>query len=151
MRIGELAKLSGLATSRIRFYEKSGLITGVVRRKNGYREYGPETLWMLEIIAGAQSAGFSLEDIRTLLPDGKSTWQHEALLESLTRKVGEIELLQKRLEQNKAQLLLAIDTIKSRPEDLACADRPQWVLERLRDAAVAPDDETSTRGGALPG
>ena len=141
MKIGELAQRTGLTASRIRFYEKSGLLSLVERRENGYRQYGPEALWMLEIIASAQSAGFSLDEIRSLLPDSQATWQHDALLESLQRKVADIELLQQRLAQNKERLLGAIDTIKKRPEDMACADRPQWVLDQLR--AVGADGATS--------
>jgi len=133
MRIGELAKLSGLAPSRIRFYEASGLINSVERKANGYRDYAPETLVILEIITGAQSAGFSLEEIRPLLPLNASGWQHGELLEGLRRKVGEIEVLQKRLEQNKAQLLVAIESIESKPEGMQCADNTQRVLERLRE------------------
>ncbi|WP_069864978.1 MerR family transcriptional regulator [Pseudomonas citronellolis] len=133
MRIGELAKLSGLAPSRIRFYEASGLINSVERKANGYRDYAPETLVILEIITGAQSAGFSLEEIRPLLPLNASGWQHSELLEGLRRKVGEIEVLQKRLEQNKAQLLVAIESIESKPEGMQCADNTQRVLERLRE------------------
>ncbi|MCP1645704.1 DNA-binding transcriptional MerR regulator [Pseudomonas citronellolis] len=132
MRIGELAKLSGLAPSRIRFYEASGLINSVERKANGYRDYAPETLVILEIITGAQSAGFSLEEIRPLLPLNASGWQHGELLDGLRRKVGEIEVLQKRLEQNKAQLLVAIESIESKPEGMQCADNTQRVLERLR-------------------
>ncbi|MCQ4166098.1 MerR family transcriptional regulator [Tahibacter harae] len=136
MKIGELAKRTGLATSRIRFYEKRGLLSTVERRQNGYRHYGPEALWMLEIIASAQSAGFSLEEIRSLLPDAKATWQHDALLESLQRKVAGIDRLQQRLAHNKTQLLVAIDRIRNRPEEIACAERPRWVLEQLRGNAV---------------
>jgi DNA-binding transcriptional MerR regulator len=132
MKIGELAKLTGLAASRIRFYEAAGLITAVERQSNGYRDYSPDAVWMLEIIASAQSAGFSLEQIRHLLPLGPGDWQHEALLDALRRKVVEIEAMQKHLKQSKAQLLLAIESIENRPEDLKCADRPKWVLERLR-------------------
>lgn len=135
MKIGELAKHSGLAPSRIRFYEASGLIRGVERRENGYREYGPEALWTLEIITGAQSAGFSLDEIRSLLPNEEARWQHAELLASLERKVAEIEVLQKRLEQNKAQLLVAIDSVKNRPEALACTDRAQWVLDKLKESS----------------
>ena len=140
MRIGELAKRTGLAPSRIRFYEKSGLIGGIERKGNGYREYGPEVLWMLEIIAGAQSAGFSLDEIRSLLPDAQQSWHHEALLEGLTRKIAEIEVLQTRLEQNKAQLQNAIESIRNRPEEMACADRPQWILNQLREGSRAPKE-----------
>ncbi len=54
MRIGELARLSGLTASRIRFYEAAGLILAVERQANGYRDYPPEAVWILEIIASAQ-------------------------------------------------------------------------------------------------
>jgi DNA-binding transcriptional MerR regulator len=133
MRIGELAKLSGLAASRIRFYESSGLITSVERKANGYRDYGPEAVWILEIIAGAQAAGFSLEEIRHLLPVGQNNWQHGELLDSLKRKVAEIEAMQTRLEQNKAQLLIAIESIESKPEGMQCVENTQRVLNRLRE------------------
>jgi DNA-binding transcriptional MerR regulator len=120
------------------------LLPTVQRQENGYREYGPEALWMLEIISTAQSAGFALDEIRSLLPDSRSTWQHEALLESLQNKVKEIEKLQERLAKNKTQLLLAIDSMKNRPDYLTCADRPQWVLDQLR-GEVANDKFQRTR------
>lgn len=113
MKIGELAKLSGLAPSRIRFYEASGLINSVGRKANGYRDYAPETEWILQIITGAQSAGFSLDEIRQLLPLKAQEWQPDEMLVGLKRKVEEIEILQQRLAQNKVQLLRVIDGIQS--------------------------------------
>lgn len=133
MKIGELAKRSGLAASRIRFYEASGLIKAVERRANGYRDYGPEAVWILEIITGAQRAGFSLEEIRHLLPVGPNGWEKDGLLDGLKRKVAEIEAMQQRLEQNKTQLLIAIDSIEHRPEGMHCDDNTQRVLDRLRE------------------
>jgi len=38
MKIGELAERTGLAPSKIRFYEAHGLIAPVQRRANGYRD-----------------------------------------------------------------------------------------------------------------
>lgn len=133
MKIGELAKRSGLTPSRIRFYEASGLLRTVERKDNGYREYGSDALWTLEIIAGAQRAGFSLDEIRTLLPNAQDKWQHSEMIDSLQRKVAEIELMQQRLAQNKAQLLAAIEIIRNRPEELPCVDRAQWVMGKLRE------------------
>ncbi|MDH4567513.1 MerR family transcriptional regulator [Pseudomonas sp. BN414] len=138
MRIGELAKLSGLAASRIRFYESSGLITSVDRKANGYRDYGQDAVLILEIITGAQAAGFSLEEIRNLLPIGQNNWQHGELLDSLKRKVAEIEAMQARLEQNKAQLLVTIEVIESKPEGMQCGENTQRVLNRLRKEANGP-------------
>jgi len=138
MRIGELAKLSGLTASRIRFYETAGLISAVERKANGYRDYSPESASMLEIIASAQSAGFSLDQIRSLLPNGSGSWQHDELLDALRRKVAEIDDMQKRLNENRAHLLAAIKSIENRPTDMACSDGKKWVLERLREEGVVP-------------
>ncbi|WP_010489416.1 MerR family transcriptional regulator [Pseudomonas sp. S9] len=144
MRIGELAKISGLAPSRIRFYEASGLIKSVERKANGYRDYAPDTEWVLQIITGAQAAGFSLEEIRQLMPMNANGWQHDELLDGLKQKVAEIEILQQRLSPNKAQLLLVIKGIEAKPEGMACADNAQMLLHRLRDEAGA-----SGRGDAV--
>ncbi|WP_410210192.1 MerR family transcriptional regulator [Aquirhabdus sp.] len=144
MKIGELAKRTGLAASRIRFYEASGLIQVVERKANGYREYPSEAVWMLEIITRAQSAGFSLDEIRHLLPTPQNTWKHDELLEGLKHKVTEIEALQKRLEYNKTQLLVVIETIDRGMEDIPCVDRPTWILNRmcagLADAPVNSEE-----------
>jgi len=136
MKIGELAKLTGLAASRIRFYESAGLLHAVARQANGYRDYPSETASVLEIIDSAQRAGFSLEQIRHLLPLGNGSWDHDELLVALKAKVIEIEALQERLKQNKAQLLMAIDSIEARPEGINCADNRIRVLNRLRGKGV---------------
>ncbi|MGH8448288.1 MerR family transcriptional regulator [Pseudomonas sp.] len=137
MRIGELAKITGLAPSRIRFYEASGLITSVGRKANGYRDYAPDTEWVLQNITGAQGAGFSLDEIRQLLPTNASGWQHDELLTGLKRKVAEIEVLQQRLTQNKAQLLLVIAGVEGKPEGMPCTDNTQLLLHRLREEGMA--------------
>lgn len=137
MRIGELSKITGLAPSRIRFYEASGLIRTVGRRANGYRDYTDDAVWVLEMITSAQAAGFSLEEIRQLLPVNASGWQHGELLDGLKRKVEEIDLLQQRLARNKEQLLLVIDGIESKPEGMPCVDNTQRVLDRLREDIAA--------------
>jgi DNA-binding transcriptional MerR regulator len=137
MKIGELAKISGLAPSRIRFYEASGLIKSVGRKANGYRDYAPETEWILQIITGAQSAGFSLEEIRQLLPVNAQDWQHEEMLVGLKRKVEEIEILQQRLAHNKAQLLRVIHGIESKPADVGCADNAQLLISQMREDKAA--------------
>lgn len=134
MKIGELATRSGLAASRIRFYEASGLINAQ-RQANGYRSYTEQTLQTLGIISCAQQAGFSLEEIRRLLPDANPQgWAHEQMLGSLQRKVIEIEAMQQRLAQNKAQLLNIIATIESKPEGMPCTENAERVLANLRDA-----------------
>ncbi|MDB5986075.1 MAG: merR family transcriptional regulator [Nevskia sp.] len=133
MKIGELAQRSGLASSRIRFYESSGLIASVKRGTNGYREFLPQTVGILEIITSAQHAGFSLEEIRHLLPTpDMQNWRQDELLASLRRKVEEIELMQRRLKKTKARLLSVIDSIENKPEGLACAANAERLMASLR-------------------
>lgn len=50
MRIGELARAVGVPADTIRFYERSGLLRGPVRRANGYRDYGPDDAAHLRLL-----------------------------------------------------------------------------------------------------
>lgn len=120
MNIGELAKQSGLAASRIRFYEAQGLISQVGRQANGYRRYAPEALQMLQLIQSAQQAGFTLQELKALMPT-PGEHKREVLIEGLESKVRQIETLQAQLARNKAQLLGAIEVIRAQPEGVACS------------------------------
>jgi DNA-binding transcriptional MerR regulator len=131
MNIGELAKRTGLTNSRIRFYESAGLLKAVDRRSNGYRTYPPQAALVLELIATAQKAGFSLDEIRTLLPPDLENWRHDALIEALRRKVKDIEALQTRLKQSKAQLVALIEDIEAKPGDVDCAANARRVLSNI--------------------
>ncbi|UUY08653.1 MerR family transcriptional regulator [Pseudomonas sp. J452] len=135
MRIGELARRSGLTPSKIRFYEAQGLITQVKRQGNGYRDYLPHTVHLLEIITSAQQSGFSLSEIQHLLPTPDfANWNREELLSTLRNKVAEIEALQHRLELNKARLLAVIDQTVNKPVDRACSANAEQVIEVLRSS-----------------
>lgn len=70
MRIGDIARRSGLSTSRIRFYERQGLIPVAARSENGYRDYPMSVLETLDMIHQAQSLGFTLDEIRAELVQG---------------------------------------------------------------------------------
>lgn len=133
MKIGELAKRSGLSQSRIRFYERIGLLNAVDRRSNGYRVYPPEALAILEVIATAQAAGFSLDEIRTLMPADLEHWDHGALMKTLRDKVAEIGRLMERLAGTRARLVGLIGEIEDRPDDIDCAANARRVLSSLFD------------------
>jgi DNA-binding transcriptional MerR regulator len=132
MKIGELAQQSGLSASSIRFYEAQGLIPKVERLGNGYRRYPPQVLQTLNIIRSAQQAGFSLEELKQLLPvAGTGEFKHEELVEGLTRKVEQIEVMQQHLAQSKARLLEVIDSIQSKPEGMSCGANTERVLASI--------------------
>ncbi|WP_192983443.1 MerR family transcriptional regulator [Pseudomonas sp. EggHat1] len=131
MKIGELAQRTGLAASRIRFYESIGLLKLVERQANGYRSYPEQAVLVLNLITTAQQAGFSLDELRTLLPQDLSQWEHGKLLDTLQAKVKDIEALEQRLAQSKTHLLALIDEIESKPDDIDCATNAKRVLSKM--------------------
>ncbi len=66
LKIGTLAKQTGLAVGALRYYEGLGLLHSE-RGDNGYRYYGPEAVHQVQFIKKAQTLGFSLEDIGEIL------------------------------------------------------------------------------------
>jgi DNA-binding transcriptional MerR regulator len=139
MKIGELAKRSGLAPSRIRFYEAQGLLRAVHRRANGYREYPLEALLMLGIITSAQRTGFSLQEIRQPLPEDLSHWQRDALISALRKKIADIEAMENQLRQSKAHLQALVASIENRPEGMDCADDTRRVFKEMWQEGRVPD------------
>ncbi len=120
MKIGELSRLTGVATSAIRFYESRGLLQTASRQANGYRDYPRETVAVLTIISHAQQAGFSLDEIKRLLPADITSWQHDELVGTLQHKLADIEALQMRLTENKERIQALLRLIESRPDDMDC-------------------------------
>ena len=66
MKIGEVAKKTGLSVKSIRYYHDIGLICAA-RGENGYREYDKPQIDSLNIISHSRDLGFSLDDCRSLL------------------------------------------------------------------------------------
>lgn len=137
MKIGELAQRTGLAASRIRFYESIGLLKLVERQANGYRSYPEQAVLVLNLITAAQQAGFSLDELRTLLPQDLAQWEHGKLLDTLQAKVKDIEALEQRLAQSKAHLLALIDEIESKPDDIDCATNAKRVLSKMNPSETS--------------
>lgn len=137
MRIGELAERTGLTPSRIRFYERIGLLTLVEREANGYRAYPQEAVTVLELITAAQKADFSLDEIRTLIPSDFAQWQCGSLLAARCRKVQDIEALEVRLARSKAHVVSLIAEIGAKPESVDCATNAKRLLSRIQPENVA--------------
>ena len=66
LTIGEVARQAGLQTSAIRYYESEGLLPKPVRQ-NGRRVYNASILQQLALISIARNAGFSINDLQTLI------------------------------------------------------------------------------------
>ena len=138
MKIGELAREAGLRPSRIRYYEEIGLLRTVQRTLKGYRVYGPDSVLILNLIVMAQKAGFSLQEIRLLLPGDRTEWNHELLSEILKRKIDEIETQEAQLTASKARLQAIRHGIANRPEGIDCDANARRILS-LASVVGTPD------------
>lgn len=67
MRIGELAKLTGVDVETVRYYEKSGLLSSPARSANRYRRYGAAHLERLAFIRHCRALDMPLAEVSRLL------------------------------------------------------------------------------------
>jgi MerR family redox-sensitive transcriptional activator SoxR len=91
MSIGELARRAGVRPSAIRYYESMGLLPEP-ERVAGRRRYAPDTLQTLSVIAAAQRAGLSLDEIGQLLAASGGAVS-ERLRSIAARKLPEVDAL----------------------------------------------------------
>ena len=66
LTIGRLAAAGGVGVETVRFYQRKGLLD-TPTRESGVRRYGSDDVRRLRFIRQAQSAGFTLEEIKELL------------------------------------------------------------------------------------
>ena len=107
MRIGELARRMGVATSLLRFYEEQGLLAPASRSDAGYRVYPPEAIGRVAFIQRAKTLGLSLREIRQLVQDPGDSPAIELArlrhaiahkLADTQRRLAELEALRRELE-----------------------------------------------------
>lgn len=91
LRVGELARLSGVTVRTLHHYDETGLLSPSARSPSGYRLYDEDDVARLQQILYYREFGFSLEDIATLLDDPAADVgshlrrQHELLTDRIAR------------------------------------------------------------------
>jgi MerR family mercuric resistance operon transcriptional regulator len=112
MTIGKLAAAGGVGVETVRFYQRRGLLAEP-ERAGGIRRYGPDDVRRLRFIRSAQTAGFTLEEIRELLAlDAGHDHQRARQLarkriEALTIKIAEMSAARTSLERLARQCCVA--------------------------------------------
>jgi len=62
--IGKLARLSGLSTYTLRFYEAAGVLKPIGRAANGHRRYQPNDVLWLKFVLKLKITGMPLAEIK---------------------------------------------------------------------------------------
>ncbi len=111
MRIGELAKGTGIDVETLRYYERVGLLQLPARQANGYRTYGQDAVERVNFIRHCRALDIGLADVRRLLdfvahPEADCSDVNYLLDEHLVRvraKLKSLRTLEKQLARLRTQ------------------------------------------------
>ena len=107
LKIGEVAKQSGLPVKTIRYYEEIGLLAPTVERSDsGYRLFHDRVLNRLAFIKRSQSLGLSLSQIKEILeihdrgqlPCGEMKQLLQDKLAAIAQQIEALETLRTELQ-----------------------------------------------------
>ena len=72
MYSGELARLAGVSTDTLRYYERRHLLPVAPRSASGYRLFPPDAVARLRLIRAALSIGFSVSELTAIFGERDS-------------------------------------------------------------------------------
>ena len=138
LAISDVARVFGLRTSAIRYYEQIGILPPAMR-KNGQRRYDNGALFRLAVVQRARETGFTLEEIRELFfgfPPGTPPPKRWHQLSQ--RKIAELRDRMKRLK--------LMETLLKRVENCRCdalEECGEKILRQGGEKSQPPLHETS--------
>lgn len=120
--IGQIARLAGVKTDTVRFYERQGLLPKPERSASGYRLYDQAAVAQLRFVKRAQSLGFSLDEVRRILwlrSTGSSACGSVLAMAEATLEETEAKLLD--LQKFRDALAANVERWRKLPEQRKCA------------------------------
>jgi DNA-binding transcriptional MerR regulator len=162
MRIGEVARRTGVSTRMLRHYESVGVVSASERGANGYRSYTSEDVERLLHVEGLRSLGMSLEQVRRALDEATfdpATVLARLIERSRARLARESEVLERLSEVaaagagdgiEVAHLVALVRDIRSPVAAVrqrsALRDEPVRLSTPALVAAVLREDDPNVRG-----
>lgn len=126
LKIGEVARLTGLPVKRVRYYGRRGLLEPPARSESGYRLYGQEEVACLEFIKRAKLLGLKLDEIAKLVHLAAECSRGEILPhleEVLEEKLRETERKMRELAAFRESLLYYRERVgKGVPVEESCGE-----------------------------
>lgn len=145
MDIAEVAKLTGMPASTLRYYEEKGLIAST-GRDGLRRRFGPRVLDRLAVIALGRAAGFSLDEIALMFPrEGGLNIDRDALV----KKADDLDRTIKRLQAVSSGLRHA--AVCKAPSHLECASFQRYMSAAMHGALSRDDKRRGARKPKVPG
>ncbi len=110
--INKLAKLAGISTRTLRYYDELGLLSPVRLSSNGYRIYGQKEVMRLQQILFYRELGISLDNIKNIIlsDNFNSVEALQSHLISLLAKRKQLDLLianvEKSIKAEKGEIIM---------------------------------------------
>ena len=138
MNIGQLAEQTGVSADTLRYYEREGLIDPPARAANGYRSYREGDAQRVRFVRSAQALGFTLAEIRGILPQLNAGRMDRRAIEShLQAKIAEIDGHIREMQAKKRELIATFNA-------LSCpVDQPLSVPQATRRGAPRANARTT--------
>ncbi|WP_299953593.1 MerR family transcriptional regulator [uncultured Modestobacter sp.] len=144
MRVSQLAEVSGVPATTLRFYEQEGLLPAG-RTAAGYRVYGRTAVDRLAFIGTAKHLGLPLREIRELL----GVWKGGACRDvraqfrpRLTARLEEAAVQRRLLADFERELMSALEHLDALPDRSSRCDRGCSFLHD--PTGVQPDDSAES-------
>jgi DNA-binding transcriptional MerR regulator len=95
LTIGELARITGVATSALRYWEELGLVPAPAR-VSGQRRYPASAVGLVGLILLLRDVGFTLREVKALVAartDGSDAWRelHQRKLAELDERIAQAQ------------------------------------------------------------
>ena len=125
--INKLAKLAGISTRALRYYDELGLLSPARVSSNGYRIYGQKEIDRLQQILFYRELGVSLEEIRNILASKD--------FDGLSALESHLTALLARREQLNSLVANVEKTIKTMKGEMIMSDQEKFegFLQKLVD------------------
>ncbi|HYP29880.1 MAG TPA: heavy metal-responsive transcriptional regulator [Blastocatellia bacterium] len=110
LKIGDVARLSGIGVEALRFYERNGLLDRPSRTESGYRVYGEAVLDRLAFIKRAQVLGFSLDEIKRIIIDARAGHSPcDEVREIVRRRLAELDERMREMARYRKELARTLE------------------------------------------
>lgn len=102
-QIKEISKITQIPESKIRYYEKQGLIPPFERNKNNIRVFSDKDIELINLVKCLRTIGMPMKEIRKnveiLLDQNKNLSEKDILVDHRNKLMEQISILQKYIDE----------------------------------------------------
>lgn len=143
LKIGELAKQTGVSVGTLRYYGSLGLLVPSQRSESGYRYYADDAIEKVQFIRKAQALQFSLADIKQILDIREQGYPVCHTVKALlNQKIEQVNLQIEQLDEFKVELEKYRNQWAERSLDQPNSAKLCSLIDEVATPSLIPDSVT---------